>query len=152
MGSKAAIVARIREELTLIVSRILGGLGSQMLCYAAGFSLARLRGVPFVMDLRSVGLRKDRPYLLDRLCIGAETATRQQIADAKSSQIAAYDPSKPFDASFFDLPSSCYLDGERFSYKYHAGYEDQLKREFSLRKPIHGEVFDVGIHIRRGTS
>lgn len=162
---------------SMIITKILGGLGNQMFQYAAGRSLALANGSELKLDISgfsTYGLHNG--YELDLFQIDADIATiedlrmlagaqskipqfiRQKLRLTKSSHIK--EDGKAFDPSFFKIKEPVYLDGYWQSYEYLEPFKAQIKRDFTFKRALMGKNLQiaenitnsnaVSVHIRRG--
>lgn len=67
----------------MIIVQITGGLGNQMFQYAMGRSLSEQSSMPLKLDISSYENYKPHSFLLDRLNIKAEIASREEINQVK---------------------------------------------------------------------
>lgn len=146
----------------MIVAHIIGGLGNQMFMYAAGRAVALRRGVPLKLDLTHFGDYGLRRYELDCLNIDVrEAATARELSQLAGFGNIYREPEYfRFDPRVLDLPAPLYLRGYFQSFKYLAGIETVLRREFTLKalptaqdQAVLDEIAAtnaVMLHVRRG--
>lgn len=140
--------------MSVVVTKLIGGLGNQMFQYAAGLTLAKRLDVPLKLDIRGFADYQLRKFDLSQLCIGAEPATDRDLeifefrgVERKKSLFGALnlrlgrklvrpyvEPHFQFDQNFESLAMGpVYLDGYWQSQRYFVAVEDQIRKEFSVR-------------------
>lgn len=161
----------------MIFTRLIGGLGNQMFQYAAGKSLANANACRLKLDISGFGNYKlHNGYELNHFNIDADIALEEEIRKLVNgeSRLARYIYKKlriwknthyleqgfAFDPRITEIKHSVYLDGYWQSYRYFESIEQELKHEFTPKKPLSGlnikiaeqiaDVNSVSIHIRRG--
>ncbi len=166
----------------MITTRISGGMGNQMFEYAAARALALKHGTEVVLDLTYLNDRTWRPkplritfrkYDLDIFNVQARFAARAEtplwffgkaglFADMimrKALKPRGTEKHFHYDPDFWSYPDGTYLDGTWQSPKYFAGYEDQIRADFSFKdeQPEATQAFaaeirageSVCVHVRR---
>lgn len=168
----------------MIIVKLQGGLGNQLFQYAFGKAMAYKHGVPLVLDaslysLKNFGSDTPREYKLDNFNIEAEV--RHEPADFLGKIL-----SRPYlkkVLSYFEkvglkpwghfvkehgmefkeqpyYPPTTYYLGFFQSEKYFKAYTQDIRKQFTLAKPVSNEFSrleskikegeSVSIHIRRG--
>lgn len=150
--------------------RICGGLGNQMLQYAAGRALALRLACPLELDLSFYGRDRHRSFELDRLAIQATYSAGPGRRGIAGRLLRAVRPSPRgvvyeerdtrFDPAFEQLEAPVELRGYFFSEKYFAAYADQIRQELTPPAPSHAHALGLGkamsdqgaaaLHVRRG--
>lgn len=165
----------------MITIRLKGGLGNQMFQYALGRALALKNDTElkidtsfFYVDFKSI---TKRTYNLDVFNIKAEIAKESDIPfifRLPKSRIAIYliflfrkiiksagqEKSFNFDKSILSIGRNAYLDGYWQSPKYFEGFEDIIRKDFTLKKELLDNVIilkeqieknnSLCVHLRRG--
>jgi hypothetical protein len=147
--------------MSLVVVRLIGGLGNQMFQYAAGRALALRRGATLKLDLggfAQAGITTRRSFELDVFPLQADLATGRDLAALglrpgpeprwrrylsrvfrinwpPKSRIYR-EPHFRFDPNVAQLALPVYLDGYWQSEKYFADIAETLRREFTPRAPL----------------
>lgn len=160
----------------MIISRIVGGLGNQMFCYAAGKALASHLNVSLQLDTYSYHQYKLHQYALNYFDIGTKIANQKEYAvinpHSYFKKILAYlSPSKQklslyqeknltYDDQVSKLPDQTYLSGYWQSEKYFLNIEKDLRRDFKFKTDANQINTDfitriqscnaISVHIRRG--
>lgn len=161
----------------MVVSRLIGGLGNQMFQYAAGRSLAELAKCELKIDVSGFqNYALHNGYELNIFNINAGIASSKDISSLvnKQSRLMSFIYRKlhikksknlvesgfAFNANFFNVSSSVYIDGYWQSYKYFELIDSQLRQEFTFKSPICGlnlqlskkisSTNSVSVHVRRG--
>ncbi len=159
----------------MITARISGGMGNQMFEYAAARALALKHGTETVLDLTYLNNRTWRPkplritfrkYDLDLFTVEARFAKRTEtplwwlgtaglfidLIVRRAFKPRGTEKHFHYDPAFQTWPDGTYLDGLWQSPKYFAGYEDQIRKDFSFKNE-HPEATQVlGAEIRAGES
>lgn len=153
----------------MIIVQLQGGLGNQMLQYAAAFSLAKIRHTCLRYDLSL--LKKDafRTYALNHFSISARPSNLIDRSILWSlnhnffqllvaGDYSYYQEPEPyFSNQFFELGDKSVIRGYFFSYKYFL--VDRIRSEFSYLpqnksvlswKDQIAQSHSVSMHIRRG--
>lgn len=150
-------MARKRASVTV---RVVGGLGNQLFCYAAGRRLALASDSDLLVDTVS-GFAFDysyrRKYLLDQFAIKAVDASagrcfcfpggrlcRLVLRRASRCVPLNYRPyiedrhNRRFESWFLDIrpKGSVWVEGLFQSPKYFEGIEDSIRQEFRVSKPV----------------
>jgi len=144
----------------MIISRIHGGVGNQMFCYAMGRALSLRHGVSdFLIDyVHDSSLNDTRYFALDQFdCPTLKEANSQQI---KSLNLIK-EKNFSFDKEMLNIKSG-YLQGYWQSYKYFEDFKIDIIRDFqlgqrflnkrilSILNEIKNSPNSVAIHFRRG--
>lgn len=143
----------------MIVTRVVGGLGSQMFQYAAGRRLAGKLGTNLKLDLSWFSGRRDRHYALGAFNIRATPCSRADIASVTGARPTRRDrllrglgirPAPPvlalceeerpyhFDRAFLKQRDNVYLSGAWQSERYFEDIPDLLRTELSVHGPAKG--------------
>lgn len=145
----------------MIIARLKGGLGNQMLQYAAGLSLAHRLGSKFFIDLSWFDYAKDidapRHYELACFNLSAQPIRPSRFAltrPGNSLKISAYKYTKGlikprvghfiekndrFDKEFFKLPDNTLIEGFFADERYFKDTRDLLLADFSFKNPPSGQ-------------
>jgi len=167
----------------MIVVRLMGGLGNQMFQYALGRRLALKRNVPLILDLTWFGVQKKRMYELGQFNIQAQIANPfviEQISPFShhnlvrggycwiannlpfcDGHIFREQKDGNFDPKVFESKNLCFLEGYWQSEKYFKPIEDQIRADFTLKRPLslddqrlveemRNNPNSVSVHVRRG--
>lgn len=154
----------------MIIARIDGGLGNQMFQYAYGLYLARRHDTELVLDLSSYEAQPQHGYLLDRLCVEAETvgpelrafiprryrgtSSRFSLRDVWGGGGLRRTKESPFgfQSKYLATPDHRYLVGYWQSEKFFPGIRSDLLKHFSLRSPLSPASQEVADKIRQTNS
>lgn len=148
----------------MIIVRLKGGLGNQMFQYALGRVLALKNNTGLVFNTESYLDKSKRPfgrytiernYDLDVFNIYERVASKKEIPfvhrmyfkgglmlifDAVRRRILRHKTQelyfKEFNSELLSLGSNIYLDGFFQSFKYFIGYEDIIKKDFTIKNQI----------------
>ena len=159
---------------SMILVRLIGGLGNQMFQYEAGRALAARLDAPLLLDLRDFRRYRLRSYGLDRMQIQARPATAWELARwpiwlrnrrwpverfGLASRWFREDRMR-FSPAFANLTGTVGLDGYFQSELYFADVRQTLLHEFRPRAPLSREnnvlaetiraVAGASLHVRRG--
>lgn len=164
----------------MIVMQVFGGLGNQMFQYATGSALASFYETELALDISfftAHGEYTPRNFGLDVFNIDARVATDAEIREHTYGKLKeqferftkpwyrrkiAYEPYFHFTADIFKGTGDSYYKGHWQSPKYFARIENEIKKDFVLKKPLSAEgqiIVDkikefgdssVSVHIRRG--
>jgi len=141
----------------MIIIKSTGGLGNQMFQYAFGKACSVRTGEPLFLDLTW----KKRRFLLDKLNVSYDKSSDNRFAIETMKLIKR--PAVLKDKGFFEeknleIHSNTILEGSWESYKYFDAIADEIKKEFTLKKP--SERFNelskkirpdsIAAHVRRG--
>jgi hypothetical protein len=167
-------------QQTLIIIKILGGLGNQLFQYAFAYSLARRTDSLLKSDIQGFENYDLREFELQRFNIVCELASKEEIENLKYKAESPFgrllrklrkrprqhatsfhsEPHFQFSKSIFDLRHSAYLDGYWQSEKYFRDYREELLDLFSLKNGFTHlsraylqdieQCASVALHIRRG--
>lgn len=162
----------LSPHASFVITRLQGGLGSQLFQYAAGRRLSLARGVPLLLD-RSAALDTGaRPYALDPFSIAeafsapdarADFELRtvlQRMARRAQRRRLVTEPSPRFDPRVLEAGGRVYLDGYWRSARYFAGAEDTIRKDLAwkvapaswsaeLVARVDAQAA-VSVHVRRG--
>jgi hypothetical protein len=145
--------------VSIVVVRLIGGLGNQMFQYAAGRALALRHGAELKLDLSGFDAYRRRRYELDALSIRATVATDEDLAQfgvaakprwwfadrvrrrlripRKIRALPVYrERHFQFDPAMPALRPPVYLDGYWQSEKYFSDCAATLRREFTANAPL----------------
>jgi hypothetical protein len=150
----------------MVISRIVGGIGNQLFCYAAARRLAYVNKIPLKLDIIS-GFKWDsqfkRKYLLEAFNINAEKADRwdsylfpggriHRYLSKKANLLKSFESrsyiieqsSSQFDPRFMNIKprGTLYLEGFWHSEKYFKDIEDILRKDLTIIAPLEGIVQD----------
>jgi Glycosyl transferase family 11 len=141
----------------MIVSSIMGGLGNQLFCYAAGYAVSRRRQVPFKLDITHYLENAERSFDLDKFNISAEIATPGDLArcarysrDKLGNKVLAklafwrsYGQTRHFrqrgfayDEEVLKLGDFAYMQGHFQSEKFFSDVAADIRKEFTLKDPL----------------
>ncbi len=160
----------------MIVSKIVGGLGNQLFCYAAGKSLAERLNVPFKIDIRAYDDYKLHAYALENFAISAAIANANECAytspastlkkiwqhlSGKRPDLKLYqEQGLQFNKQLLTLPANSYLSGYWQCEKYFSSAAEVIRQEFSFKDEPDAMNADmltqirnsksISVHIRRG--
>ena len=145
--------------MTLVIARLIGGLGNQMFQYAAGRALALRCGADFKLDLSGFETYRRRRYELDTLPICAAVATKAELAEfdvdqerrsglldrirrklgfplGSRARLVYREPHFHFDPAMMALRAPVYLDGHWQSERYFLDCSDSVRRELTPTAPL----------------
>jgi hypothetical protein len=147
-----------RSIVSLVIVRLIGGLGNQMFQYAAGRALALRHGAELKLDVSGFDAYKRRRYELDALAIRASVATgtdlamfgadarpRSQFAERVRRRLRIHrksrfpvhrEPHFQFDPTLALLRPPVFLDGYWQSEKYFSDCAATLRRELTASAPF----------------
>ena len=159
----------------MVITQLMGGLGNQMFQYAAGYSLAKLLGVPLLLDRIFLDSRPAemswtrRSLELDAFRLSIEFAPDEMVERMRRDRwFASFrrsecfkESAKNFDERFFRLQAPVLIDGYWQCERYFASHADALRNELFVPKdppsPENLRIRDaisqstsVSLHIRRG--
>lgn len=147
----------------MIIVRLKGGLGNQMFQYALGRSLALKNNDELKLDInfyQSINLAVKRFYSLNVFNIQAEVVNSSWTNFIFRLTKRFKEKSFNFSKNILSLNSGVYLDGYWQSPKYFEGFEDEIKKNFTLKNPIAQNIQDLAgeientnslcVHVRRG--
>lgn len=155
----------------MIISNIVGGLGGQMYQYALGRALAIKNNTELKLDISDFEWYTPHRYGLTGFNIQSEIAPPNEISSLKTHPLISKflckrshvkEKQMAFDPSILLLtPDNSYLSGYWGSWKYFAGIEDQIRKDFTLKNPSRKPIINlketinsfensVAIHFRLG--
>lgn len=155
----------------MIVTLLDGGIGNQLFQYAAGRRLAHKLKTKLKMDLSKCEAEKSLhhgSYRLDNFNIEENFSTAKDlknIGTKKGLRLIKEDPAAKVPGVFMPevlkLPDNTFLSGWWQSEKYFADIEKIIRREFTLKNPLHENSIrwkekilaaenSVSLHIRHG--
>jgi hypothetical protein len=160
--------------ITVVVVRLVGGLGNQMFQYAAARRIASVHDVPLKLDISWFESDHLRAYKLEHLHINAAIASPDDIARTKgrwctpgiAGRAARFaERLKPyyrrswvrqrhlyFDPNILRVPHTVYLDGYWQSEKYFRDIEHILRQEFTIKSAIDPQNEAMARKIRQTNS
>lgn len=155
----------------MIVSLLDGGIGNQLFQYAAGRRLAHKLNTKFKMDLSKCEAEKSLhhgAYKLGYFNIKENFSTANDLKNIntkKGLRLVKEDPAAKIPGVFIPevlkLPDNIFLSGWWQSEKYFSDIEKIIRREFTLKNPLHENSAQwrkkilsvensVSLHIRHG--
>lgn len=158
--------------MSVVVVKLIGGLGNQMFQYAAGLALAERLGVPLKLDVSGFLEYNLRKFELSNLSITAEianqkdldlfnlksTSSRKSVAGlarkwfGKKQYLPYPEPHFQFDYKFKELTGPVYLDGYWQSMRYFSEIADTVRKEFTVRVSETDRNCDVEQQIKQSES
>ncbi|MDM9625973.1 alpha-1,2-fucosyltransferase [Rhizobium sp. S152] len=158
-----------------VITHIVGGLGNQMFQYAAGRALSLRTRQPLKIDISSMRKYRRRDFSLEEFNIEASVAdpsdspvyrprgfwarTLQKFRKPSPYRYIRH-VEQAFAPEILDLTGLVYLEGYWQSEKYFAGFEDTIRTEFALARPMSNArqatlarikaSNAVSVHVRRG--
>ncbi len=165
--------------MSIVITRLIGGLGNQMFQYAVARAVALRHDAVLKLDISGFADYPLRRYELDHFPIIAKIATDTDLSHFGIRPIKQYDlqhrlrrwitgkdwpvyrePHFNYDPLVMQLSSPIYLDGYWQSEKYFNEFAQILRKEFTPLSPLESENLDtakliasvnsVSLHIRRG--
>jgi len=153
--------------MSLVVTRLNGGLGNQLFQYAAGRALALRYGATLKLDLRVFPHYPLRRYELDKYPIQAMIATDGELrafGDGATSPRPGctryHEPHFHFDPEVYGAAPPVQLIGYWQSERYFQHISDLIRREFTPVDPLDAENEQalanilhstaIAVHVRRG--
>lgn len=156
---------------SVVVTRLLGGLGNQLFQYAAGRRLAQVRGVELKLDISALGNPNSgtpRNYELSPFTVQPMIATEEEVAALVRPRRRLLSgllpgrfrlPGLPppshvkeahfhFDPAILDLPDGVYLDGYWQSERYFADAADVIRADLTITAPAEGRNWELLEQIR----
>ena len=162
----------------MIIVKLKGGLGNQMLQYATGLAVASAQCEELKLDIigyddpRYVNANTPRQYRMFPFNLSASIATTNEVEKARNpfgifskllrafSQRVLKKHYVDYDASLFKKKNN-YLEGYFQSEKNFINVKSKILKEFSLKKEFESDVFcaakniidkerSVSVHLRRG--
>ena len=162
----------------MIIINLKGGLGNQMFQYACGRVLALKNRDILKLDATGYGEKNGidtmRRYSLGPFNIKAGIATREEIwrlkyphgIISKGWRFFKFKLLRQFNAGFYprilQKKGDIYLDGFWQTYRYMDGFEDEIRKDFTLKEPLstttatiaeeikNSDKPTVSLHVRRG--
>jgi len=145
----------------MIIIKIIGGLGNQLSQYAFGWRCAELVNTVLKLDITSYENYDLHNYSLNKLCIGAEIATKNEIDSAKECILV--EKKIRFDYQLMNaIEDGIYIEGYFSDSRYFMPVYQNIISEFKVKKKltVESEFFlkmihevkgnSVSIHFRRG--
>jgi hypothetical protein len=157
----------------MIISKILGGLGNQMFCYAAGRAVALRNGVELKLDIRSYPDCDQRIFELHRYQIAATVATETELLAADRRSLhkpvnralkklrfwQSYGQTPHFrqrgfayDPEIHKVGPSAYLEGLFQCEQFFQGADDTLRKEFTPKESLDSANAEMAARILSGNS
>lgn len=143
------------DPSTVVITRLIGGLGNQMFQYAAGRAVAERHGVPLLLDVSGFKDYDLRRYELNVFAIFAGIAGEEQLTAiirppqqqglwgglkkrliGALSQSVLQEASFTYDARIEAARPPLFLDGYWQSEKYFAHLAPAMRREFTLKSGL----------------
>lgn len=157
----------------MIIVRLKGGLGNQMFQYALGRALSIKNNITLGLDTGffNLNLNPKRQYDLEVFNIAGKVLEQKEIPFLyrfchkskildKITRCGFKEKSFDFDPQIFSLGSNLYIDGYWQSPKYLEGFEDEIRKNFTLKNTPIPKIQDLAreienanslcIHVRRG--
>ncbi|WP_461505816.1 alpha-1,2-fucosyltransferase [Rhodopirellula baltica] len=139
---------------------ISGGLGNQMLQYAAGRALSIHHDCSLQLDLKFYSSKRHRSYELDAFPIQAHRSIKPSFFSQILSKIQSepkhvptyQEQSKRFDPAFFNTEPPVKIRGYFFSEKYFSPYADQIRTELTPPIPPDQPARDMAIRLKECVS
>lgn len=160
MKRKGLIKDMLRTSVTV---ELQGGLGNQLFGWAAGFALSQKLGCDLIVDKRNL---HQRGYQLDHFNFSKDLKTsNKQFTGIRGIKNKIYgsifeEKSFQYDPRFENINSPKTLRGYFQSWKYHAGFENEIYaqiRGLILESPGLQAIQNkypfenlIGVHVRRG--
>lgn len=150
----------------MIITLLDGGIGNQLFQYAAGRRLAKKLKTKLKLDLRKCEVEKSLhhgAYKLKYFNVEENFATEKDFQ--KNLRVIKEDPGAKIPGVFMPevlkLPDNIFLSGWWQSEKYFSDIEKTIRREFTLKNPLHENSAQwkkkilsvensVSLHIRHG--
>jgi hypothetical protein len=166
---------------SMIVVKLMGGLGNHLFQYAVGRHLAEIHGTALKLDLSFFATYDLHTYSIWPFNIIENIASEEEVRYLKYGKqslvgravrralrktpvfSATYckESGFQFDSSVLCLPDGVYLEGYWQSEKYFSGIAELIRREFTVKTPPTGRNEELGtrmasceavsMHIRRGS-
>ncbi|MFZ2150098.1 MAG: alpha-1,2-fucosyltransferase [Minisyncoccia bacterium] len=157
----------------MITVRLKGGLGNQMFQYALGRALSIKNNTTLGLDIGfyDMNLNPKRQYDLEVFNIAGKVLEQKEIPFLyrfchkskildKITRYGFKEKSFDFDPQIFCRGSSLYIDGYWQSPKYFEDFEDEIRKDFTLKNPPVQNIEDLAkeiehinsvcVHVRRG--
>jgi|SRR3989344_3444027 len=150
----------------MIVVRLKGGLGNQMFQYALGRVLAIKNRAELKLDTSFLNLNfksiTKRTYNLDvfNIKVGITRSSYFISMLRRIFKSSGQEKSFAFDKNVLDLRGNVFLDGYWHSPKYFAGFEEVIRKDFTLKNPLPSNIQILAeeikktnslcVHVRRG--
>jgi hypothetical protein len=118
----------------MVIVKLYGGLGNQLLQYAIGRRISVDNNVRLKLDA-STGFQNDfykRKYSLSHFNILENFASPEEIAASTHIREKHFH----FDPDIFSQPNDIYLDGYWQSEKYFESIKEIIRKEFSVKQPL----------------
>jgi hypothetical protein len=161
----------------MVIVKLKGGLGNQMFEYSAGLALALKERSDLKLDLSNYPKEAQRKFGLDVFNISGKLASPEEITSIIGKNEARPFTEKifgkilnkitgvlrenhsPLDKRFFKAKSPIYIEGYWQSERYFKDFEIEIKKEFTLKKPLSKKALDwleiietsssISVHVRR---
>jgi hypothetical protein len=146
--------------VSVVISKIIGGLGNQMFQYACGRALSISRHLPFLLDIEELekryklhnGYELDRVFNISvrqannvemRAVLGwqGQEIARRLLSYRKVRFLRGKNYILESNSGYCDIenvPSSCYLVGYWQSEKYFSKFSREIKNDFSFKNKLSG--------------
>ena len=157
-----------------ITIKILGGLGNQLFQYAVGRSMALQLGCPLYLDLRGIGSKRNRVYLLDQFTHAGLDAVGMNLPPLRQKSLRwrlfknhylqkhnmVFALSNDIDERLFNPKIGQYFSGNWQSETYFKSVAENIRKDFTLKQEPAGMDAEylrkidgcesVAVHVRRG--